>query len=163
MYANIKAKDIMTRKLVVLKTSDNIYQGLHALLANRISGTPVVDESGVFVGVFNEKSCMNVVIDDQYHGVSNTHVSEYMFQNVKTISPETSLIEIAMLFRNEPLRRLPVLEDGRLVGLVSRRDVLRAVENTLSETGVRRKGKSAVPMPYYSALIDPFDNNSNQA
>jgi predicted transcriptional regulator len=163
MYNNIKAKDIMTRKLIVLKTDDNIYQGLHALLSNQISGAPVVNEQGVFVGVFNEKSCMNVVVDDQYHGVSNTHVSDYMFQNVKTITPETSLIEIAMTFRNEPLRRLPVLVDDRLVGLVSRRDVLRAVESTLSETGIRRKGKSVAPMPYYSALIDPFDNSSNQA
>ncbi|MBN2530480.1 MAG: CBS domain-containing protein [Deltaproteobacteria bacterium] len=159
MYGNIKARDIMTTRLVTLRPSDDIYQGLQALLAHRISGAPVVTEAGIFLGVFNEKSCMNVVIDDQYHGVSNTQVNTFMFTDVRTITPETSLIDIAMLFHSEPLRRLPVLEDGKLVGLVSRRDVLRAVDTTLKKAGIRRKGKSIAPMPYYSALIDPLDND----
>ena len=163
MYTNIKAKDIMTTRLVTLKPTDDIYYGIHALLASKISGAPVVDDNGTFLGVFNEKSCMDVVIADQYHGVSNHQVSHLMFTDVKTIGPETAMVDIALMFKNEPLRRLPVLKNGTLVGLISRRDILRAVEDTVKKMAGPRKSKSAVPIPYYSALIDPHDNNSNQA
>ena len=163
MYSKIRAKDIMATRLVTLNPTDDVYQGLHALLTNKISGAPVVDIDGTFVGVFNEKSCMDVVIGDQYHGVSNNQVQDLMFTDVKTIAPNTSIIDIALMFRNEPLRRLPVLHNGKLVGLVSRRDVLRAVEDTMKKIGLPRKGKSVAPIPYYSALIDPHDNSNSQA
>ena len=165
MYSEIKAKNIMTTRLVTLKPDDDIYLGLHALLSHQISGAPVVDDNGMFLGIFNEKSCMSVVLSDQFYGASNTTVSAFMFTDVKIIAMDTPLIDIAMLFRNEPLRRLPVLLNGRLVGQVSRRDVLRAVESTLKKECVKRKCKcrSVSPIPYYSALIDPLDHGSNQA
>lgn len=163
MYHSLKAKDIMTTRLVTLSPDDNIYTGVHALLSHKISGAPVVDKDGKFLGVFNEKSCMTVIIGDQYHGIANHMVNNLMFTNVKTISPETALVDIAQIFRNEPLRRLPVLDGEKLVGLVSRRDVLHAIDTNLKKQGVERKVKSVAPMPYYSALIDPLDNSDKQA
>ena len=163
MYRTLRAKDIMTTKLITLSPTDGIYTGVHTLLSQKISGAPVVDDEGYLVGVFNEKSCMDVIVGDQYHGAANHQVSNLMFTDVKTISPDTSLVDIAQIFRNEPLRRLPVLQDKKLVGLVSRRDVLRAIDTTLKKQASGRKEKSVPPIPYYSALIDPHDNRNHQA
>lgn len=159
MYSEITANDIMTKKLITLKPDDSIYLGLKMLLHNHISGAPVVDKEGTFVGMFTEKSCMNVIIADQYHGNSNTQVGDFLFTDIRTISPSTSLIEIGMIFLTEARRRLPVISKGKLLGQVSRRDVLRAVNKTQKKS--YSKTKSQNPLPYYSALIDPLENNEN--
>lgn len=156
MFNQITAKDIMTQKLVTLKPSDDVYFGLRRLLENRISGAPVLDDAGNYLGVFTERSCMNVVMADQYHGMKSTLVGAFVYDDATIISPDMPLIEIAMIFLKQHSRRLPVVQDGVLLGQVSRRDVLRAVDNRRKQGKIKSRPSS--PLPYYSALIDPLDS-----
>ena len=144
----------MTKKLITLKPTDSIDFGLSALLKAKISGAPVVDEEGNLCGIFTERSCMNVIFADQYHGNRNTNVGKFLYEDVIKITPSTGLIEIGMLFLNNPIRRLPVVDGEKLVGQVSRSDVLRAIDDTRKKARKMRPSSSP-PMPYYSALIDP--------
>jgi CBS domain-containing protein len=105
-----------------------ILRAINALVEKRISGATVVDERGNIVGMLSEQDCMKVALHAGYYGDLGGQVSEYMSTEVKTIDAGTSILELAELFLNSPYRRYPVVERNRLVGQISRRDVLRAME-----------------------------------
>ena len=118
----------MVRELVTVRPETDAYDAIALLLKHRISGMPVVDESGKLVGMLSERDCLKTLLDAQYHNMPTAKVEDLMSTDVKTIGPDTGIVEIADLFQHVPFRRLPVLDKGRLVGQVSRKDVLRAIQ-----------------------------------
>lgn len=130
--ANIVARDIMVTKLVTLSPETDVFQGIETLVRHKISGAPVVDDLGNLVGVFSEKSCMQVLIDAAYEGLPTNSVSAFMDANPDTITENTSFLTIAQVFLSQPRRRLPVVDGSRLVGQVSRRDVIRAAAQSFN-------------------------------
>jgi len=100
----------------------------YLMIEHRISGAPVVDEHGNLIGLLSEQDCLKVALSAGYHGEYGGRVSEYMTRDVRTVDADTSILEVAKLFLEEKLRRYPVMEGNRLVGQVSRRDVLKALE-----------------------------------
>lgn len=122
----ICASDIMTTELVTLKPEMDVFHGINVLVRNRISGAPVVNENGELLGVFSEKSCMQVLIGAAYEGLPTNQIQAFMNKTPKTICETTQLLSIAQIFLTTPLRRLPVVRGNQLTGLVSRRDVIAA-------------------------------------
>lgn len=147
--ATIRARDIMTKKLVTLTPEMDVFDGVRLLLKNRISGAPVVDSDRKLIGVFTEKCCMKVLVDAAYDQVPSNRVEAFMIREFHTITEETDLLSIAQTIWNTGERRLPVLSDGTLVGQVSRRDVMRAA-NDLIEVAPDRES----PLLYLSALME---------
>lgn len=143
------AKDIMVTKLVTLSPSMDVFDAIGLLLKHRISGAPVVDENGKFLGVFSEKSSMTVLVESAYDGMPTSEVFAFMDAAPATITEDTDLLTIAQTFRNTSYRRLPVLRDGKLVGQISRRDVLQAAHQL---TGVAPDRQTA--LLYLSSLMD---------
>ena len=128
MPSAIKAADCMVRELVTVLPETDAYDAIALLLTHRISGMPVVDESGKLLGMLSERDCLKTLLDAQYHNMPTAPVRDLMSTELKTISPDTGIVEIAELFLHERFRRFPVLDKGRLVGQVSRKDVLRAIQ-----------------------------------
>ncbi|TWT74363.1 CBS domain-containing protein [Allorhodopirellula solitaria] len=127
------AREMMVRNLITLDPKMDALEALDVLLRNRISGAPVVNEDGVFMGVFSEKSCMKFVVSLAYDGMPSTDVQSLVDADPPTISEETDLLSIAQAFLTQSCRRLPVVDqDGRLRGQISRRDVMRAVRSHLN-------------------------------
>ena len=124
----ISVRQYMAANLVTFSPDMEILDAIHQLVEKRISGATVVDEHGNVVGILSEQDCMKVALHAGYHGERGGRVSEYMSTNVHTIDADTSILELAELFLNAPYRRYPVMEDNRLVGQISRRDVLRAIQ-----------------------------------
>ena len=123
----LHAKDIMTRRLTILSPEMDVFDAIGLLLKNRISGAPVVDEQGNFLGIFSEKTSMQVLISSAYEQLPTSRVEAFMNKDPQRIIEEdTSLLAVAQLFLDTPYRRLEVLRDGRLLGQISRRDVLQA-------------------------------------
>ncbi len=120
-------KDFMSRPVVSVSPDMDILEAVNVLLEKRISGVPVVDKLGNLVGMLSEKDCMAVVLDAGYHGLGGGTVSEYMHPEVETVDAEASIFDIASRFLRQEYRRYPVVKDNRLVGQISRRDVLRAL------------------------------------
>jgi CBS domain-containing protein len=118
----------MAASLVTLKPDMEILDAIHELVVNRISGAPVLDNHGNLVGMLSEQDCMKVALHAGYYGDFGGRVEEYMSRDVRTVDADASILELAELFLNAPYRRYPVLHDNRLVGQISRRDVLRALE-----------------------------------
>lgn len=121
----VRAMDIMQTKLVTLTPDIDVFDAIGFLLKNRISGSPVLDADGDYVGVFSEKGSMDVVIESSYSQLPTTCVGSFMdADRGRLIHEHTDLLTIARIFLETPYRRLIVLRDEKLVGQISRRDVM---------------------------------------
>lgn len=125
----VTVEDYMTRRLVTFHPDQTMNEVVDALLAKKISGAPVVDENNNLVGVISEGDCLKEVVRGKYNNFPSLHgkVSEHMAKDVKFVAPELNIFELAQLFLNLRLRRFPVLQNGKLVGQISQKDVMRAV------------------------------------
>ncbi|MEX0716849.1 MAG: CBS domain-containing protein [Planctomycetaceae bacterium] len=132
MNAPLLARDIMVTQLVTLSPEMDVYDAIGLLLRHRISGAPVLDDDRTYLGVFSEKCCMGVLVEAAYDGLPSTRVGEFMQCDSIAIDEETDLLTIAQIFQRSGNRRLAVLRDGKLVGQISRRDVLRATHELLA-------------------------------
>jgi CBS domain-containing protein len=120
-------KNYMSGKLVTFSPHTDVLDAIHELVQSRIAGAPVVDNLGNLVGMLSEFDCMPVVLAAGYHGEPGGPVSDLMVTDVKTVDADMSIVDLAELFIATRYRRFPVIKDNRLVGQISRRDVLRAL------------------------------------
>ena len=127
MNTSMATKEYMAASLVTFTPDTDVMQAISVLVEHRISGAPVVDSHGNLVGLLSEKDCLKVAMQSGYYEQSGGKVSEYMTPNVQTVESETSILEVAKLFIEKDPRRYPVVEDNRLVGQISRRDILKAL------------------------------------
>ena len=128
--------DIMTSQLVIFKPEQSIHEVMRAFIKHRISGGPVVDESGKLVGVISEADCMKEISDSRYFNlpILDKSVAHFMTKEVDTIDANTSVFDAASLFSKSSRRRYPVMENNRLVGQVSRKDIVIAALEMKSQT-----------------------------
>ena len=124
----VTARDYMSAALITFTPETDILSAINQLIEKRISGAPVLDRQGNLVGVLSEKDCLRVALHASYHGESAGTVEEYLHKAVKTVDAETSIADVATMFLRDGYRRYPVIWNNRLVGQISRRDVLRALE-----------------------------------
>ncbi len=129
MPKSVTVRDYMSANLVTLTPDMEILRAVHTLVEHGISGAPVIDDHGNLVGMLSERDCMKVALSAGYHGEYAGRVSEFMSPGVNTVDADASILEIAEMFLRERFRRYPVMKDNRLVGQISRHDVLRALEN----------------------------------
>ncbi len=129
MLKKITVKDYMAANLVTFTPDMDILDAINELVDKKISGASVVDQHGNLVGILSERDCMKIALNACYHEELGGKVSEYMTSDVKTVQADMSIVDLAELFYNSPLRRYAVFdEENRLVGQISRRDVLRALQ-----------------------------------
>ena len=127
----ILVKDHMSTKLVTFRPEHTIDQVMEELTKKRISGAPVLDESGALVGIISEVDCLKEIIKGKYTNTVRfpAKVEDLMSRDVITLSPDVSLFDAAQKFLDYQIRRFPVLKDGKLVGQISLSDVVRAFPN----------------------------------
>jgi CBS domain-containing protein len=123
----ILVKDYMVRRLTTLAPETEILHAVHILIEKDIAGAPVVDEDGALIGVLTEKDCMQVVLNATYHSEYGGTVADFMSTDVEVMAPDDSIVDVARCFQQCRYHRYPVLENNRLVGQISRRDVMRAL------------------------------------
>lgn len=142
------ARDVMTEALVTLAPETSIFEAIRTLISKRISGAPVLDADGNLLGMLSELDCLGVLASDQFHDDDHgaARVADYMSTHFETIAPECDIYTLAQHFREKSVRRFPVLDGGRVVGQVSRRDVLRGIDD------MRRK---SAPRKHYPDYREP--------
>jgi predicted transcriptional regulator len=119
--------DYMATELTTFLASDNVHSAVGKLLEKKLSGAPVVDQNGELIGVLSKKDCLQVVYNASYHQDWGGNVSEYMNSEIETIESGTDIIKAADRFVQSSFRRFPVLENGHMIGQISRTDILRAL------------------------------------
>ncbi len=134
----LTAREIMTRSLITLNPEMSIFEAIRILVGRGISGAPVVDENGSMLGVLSELDCLRMLSSDEFYADRQEEagtVKHFMTGAGRTITPDLGIYAIAHYFLTLPIRRLPVIDEGRLVGQVSRRDVLVGIETMARERG----------------------------
>jgi len=127
MLKSVLVRDHMSTDLVTLDPDMDILRAAHKLIRHNISGAPVVDKTGRLLGVLTERDFMAVVMQSEYHAMPGGLVREFMSENPQTVLPDDSILKVAQLFIDGRYHRYPVVENQRLLGLISRRDVMRAM------------------------------------
>ena len=123
--------DYMTKNLITFKPDMEIYDVIEALLKNRITGAPVLNDKGEVVGLIDDKDCLKVLFAGAYHNypIAKNTVDQFMSNIMKSISDHADIMEVANIFLQTNFKRLLVMNNkGKLVGQISRRDALRAVK-----------------------------------
>ncbi len=128
MFPSICVRDYMTTTLFTLQQSLEVLRAVRILVEHDISGAPVVDENGKLVGILTERDCMRIDLEAGYYEDYGGRVENYMSRNVVSVEPDMSILELAKRFIDAPYRRYPVVKNDRLIGLISRRDVMRALD-----------------------------------
>lgn len=128
MLKSIKVRSYMTRRLVTFRPEMDLFTAIGRLLEHTIASAPVVDSQGHLIGMLSESDCLRATLSGAYFDDAHGTVGNYMTNPVDTIDADADIIAAAEVFLRGQRRRLPVLEDGRLVGLISRHDILRAVK-----------------------------------
>ena len=118
------AADVMRKRsdLITLSPDDSAEDAIHTLLDNSISGAPVVDADGNLVGIISEFQLLEVLYNPD---AKEDQVNDLMTKAVLSVEAEKPLLEVTNLFIVHRIRRVPVVSAGNLVGLISRRDLLR--------------------------------------
>lgn len=119
--------DYMATSLLTLPPDMEINKAMVVLLEERFSGAPVVNTTGELVGNLSKKDCFRAALHASYHEKPGGVVADYMSRSVQTLDADTDLFKAAEAFLESPFRRFPVLREGRLVGQISRADLLRAL------------------------------------
>ena len=112
------AKDIMTRDVVTVSPTLAVKDLAKLLVKNRISGVPVVDKKGKIIGVVSEVDIMTK---------KGKQVKNIMSRKVIQVREGTAVEEIASIMTHHNIKRVPVMEGGKLLGIVSRADIIRAI------------------------------------
>ena len=142
----LTARELMSSPVRTIRPDTTIAEAQRILLRYGHSGLSVVDENGSLVGVISRRD-LDIAL---HHGFSHAPVKGYMTSHLHTITPDTLLPEIENLMVTYDIGRLPVLENDRLVGIVTRTDVLRQLHQRGMENSRTQKssGSSLLPTPY---------------
>lgn len=121
-------RDYMRTRLVVLSPQMSVHEARKLLVEHRVSGAPVVDATGALVGILTGRDLLGAFVRASYHQDPGDLVEHCMSRDVRTLEAESDIAAVVEEFLHTPYRRFPVLEGTRVVGILSRHDVLRALE-----------------------------------
>lgn len=125
---NLLVEHYMGRDLVTVSPQTELMHAVRKMIECDVSGLLVVEPDQNLVGIVTERDCIAAASAAGYYSEWGGPVRRFMTAPVETVEPGESLIDVAARMASSTFRRFPVVDDGRLVGLLSRRDVLRALE-----------------------------------
>ena len=143
----VTVRDIMVRRVRSVGPGDRVFQVTKMLTRYGHSGAPVVDEDNRLVGIISEADCIRAFLNAVHHNRPPSRVEDVMTTEVVTVSEDMGILAVAELLLRKKLRRVPVLREGRVVGLVARRDVLERALEIFESSGNREQA-----ILYLSAL-----------
>ena len=135
--AQFLVSDYMTKKLITFNPDDSLDVVIHLLIAHKISGGPVVNDKNELIGIISETDCIKHISESKYYNMpsdSDNTVAKKMITNVDTIDKDMNIFDAATKFINSKRRRFPVVENGKLIGQISQKDVLKAALNIRGNT-----------------------------
>jgi CBS domain-containing protein len=130
MLQSVSLRDYMLPHPATVHHNDTLREAMAVIIENRISGLCVIDENGNLVGILSELDCLRAILSAVYNKNAIGRVADYMAtENLVVAHPDEDIVDVAqdMLMNNK--RRRPVVENGRLVGQITCRQLLRAVQD----------------------------------
>ncbi len=132
MKKKLKVDDLMDRVFITFSPETPVPDAVDILGKKRLFGACVVDKDGKILGILSEKKCIalykKALSVDSVESIEEATVMDIMYDELKTIQKSAGIVEAAQLFLTTEFRRMPVVENGKLVGQITRRDIIRAIE-----------------------------------
>ena len=142
----MKVKDVMKTALILIHKDTPYHEVARTLYENKISGAPVVDEEGNLVGIISEKDLFRVMYpyygsfynnpglyfdleerENKIHEIKDKKIENFMTEITISVSPDTPIMKVGATMTARDINRMPVLENGKLVGIVSRGDIFKKI------------------------------------
>jgi len=125
--SSILVKDYMQSNVPAIRETASVKEVVDHLLRLGVAGAPVIDESERVVGFVSEQDCMKDMLNSAFYHVEPALVTSIMRRDVLTVTPDTSILEIAETMLGNKPKNYPVVAAGKLVGLINRRQILQAL------------------------------------
>ena len=124
----LKVSDYMTKKLITFNLEQSMEEVIELLINNRISGGPVVNKNNELIGIISEGDCIKHISESRYYNmpIGEHKIEHNMIKNVETIDGNMNIFDAASKFITSKRRRFPIVENGKLVGQISQKDILKA-------------------------------------
>lgn len=131
MNKSVEVRQYMLQKPVTIRPDKTIYEASALILENKVSGLCVVDEAGNLVGMLSELDCLRAIVNGVYNegDPGSAHVSDFMTREVEVNHPHDGIIDVAASMLSHKHRRRPVVVDGKLVGQLTCRQILKAIKD----------------------------------
>ena len=130
----VKAEDLMQKNLITVSKDTSISDVVAILAEKKITGLPVVDDDMKLIGLVSEKDVLRAayrMISDSYEFAAGDTVEKVMAKELVLFSPEDNIADICQCFLDRSIRRVPVVDsDGKIVGVISRKDIITKAFNT---------------------------------
>ena len=120
-----RVKDIMVRDIVTVRTDTPILEAMELVAKHDVSGLPVVDEQMNLVGILSEKDMINLMYDRGNQ--EEKTVNDFMTQPALFFDENESLLDVCDFLKKNVFRRVPITSKGKLVGIISVRDVIECI------------------------------------
>lgn len=132
----ITVADYMSKNLITFRPDQSVMEVMTVLISKKISGGPVVNENNELIGVISEGDCIKQISESRYynHPLEDVTVEKHMAKNVDTIDGNMNVFDAANKFLESKHRRFPIVEDGKLIGQISQKDVLIAALKLKGQT-----------------------------
>ena len=131
MLNSIKIKDFMSVNPLTLTPATHIMDAIHEMLVRKVTGGTVLDDQGGVVGVISELDLLGQLEQIAYYQEGDACIGDLMLTKVDVLSVNTTLFEAARTLIQYKRRRMPVVEDGKFVGQISCRSILRAFKDSM--------------------------------
>lgn len=152
-----KVSDLMSKVVFTLRPDTDVHDAIDVLASKKASSAPVVEADGHLVGVLTEKDCLRVLSHSAWDALAGGKVADYMSPVKETIQPQMDLFAVAHLFVSSNFASLPVVENDRLVGSISRQDILRGIKDLQRDLAAAKKSEEqALKMMQDPASIEEF-------
>ena len=169
----MRVSDVMTRNVVSIRSDDTILKAARLMLQNRISGLPVVDAEGGLIGMVTEgdflrRAEINTArrrpkwiefllgpgrLADEFTRASGRRVQEVMTQGPVTVAEDASLATAVELMERNRIKRLPVVRDGKIAGIISRANLVRALVSLPQASEAPAGGDAAIRDQVLAAFV----------
>ncbi|NRR89964.1 CBS domain-containing protein [Winogradskyella undariae] len=131
----LRVRDYMSTNLITFKPNQPIQEVVETLIKNKISGGPVVNDKQELIGIISEGDCLKQLSESRYYNMPLKHdtVDKRMAISVETIDGNMNIFDATNKFLNSKRRRFPIVENGKLIGQISQKDILIAALELKSE------------------------------
>ena len=130
----LEAKDIMTRNVVCIKKNVPVVDAIRLMLKNNITGIPVVEDDMTLVGILSEQDVLRLF--HTYDDEKDRMVNDFMTQPAIHFEEEEPLLDVCYCLKDNAIRRVPITSNGKVVGVISRSDILKCTLQLLDEDAV---------------------------
>ena len=125
------ARDIMTTHVICIHKDTPVYEAIDLMVTNSITGIPIIEDDSTLAGILSEQDVLRLF--DTYESEKNKTVNDFMTQPAIHFEQEESVFDICSCMIQNSIRRVPITSDNKVVGVISRSDILKQILNLLQQ------------------------------